>query len=433
MSLVAGDRVICGENSTALLSLEDNSSILLQENSELEFTRLKTLGGGKRKSMNARLKVNQWRMNMTANPAHIPDSSYEILTVSANSAVRGTGFRIGVEKESSRTEVLDGLVSVGNAWGNVDVPKNFGTVAKKDSPPIRQVELLSAPDLDSFPTLIRYLPTVVALNSLAQAHGYRVQVARDAAFTDIRLDRIVREKLMIDQKLEDGKYYLRVRGVDANGLEGNNAEKIFRIDARPETPMARTPLSDRVLHVGDVDFSWAAVEGVSSYLLELARDADFTQLQKKESLPGTDTTLEIREPGNYYYRLSSVTADGRQGPPGKAVQIRVLPVPAVPEPEPPAVEGDKLRLAWQKVEGIASYQIQLAADPDFHELVADIRTTKPWIQIHRPPGGYYYFRLRSIDTEGYEGGFGTPRRFEVEPGSYLPVILFVLASALLLL
>ena len=433
MSLVAGDKLVSGANSTVLLSLEDKSSILLQENSELEFTRLQTLGAGAHKSMNTRLRVNRGRMNMTANPDHVPDSSYEILTVSANSAVRGTGFRIGVEKDSSRTEVLDGVVSVGNALGNVTVPKNFGTVAKKDSPPLKPVQLLPAPDLSSFPELIRYLPTVVNLNSLEQAQGYRVQIALDKAFMKIRLDRVVKNKLMIDQHLEDGEYWLRVRGVDAHGLEGNNARMAFRIDARPEAPMVREPLSDQVLHVGAVNFSWAEVEDVSSYLFELARDADFTQIQKKESLRGTDLTLEIGEPGDYYYRLSSVTADGRQGPPGRAVKIRVLPVPAVPEPKPPAVEGDELRLAWQKVEGIASYQVQLAADPDFQELVADVKTTEPWIQIHRPPGGFYYFRLRSIDPEGYEGAFGTPQRFEVEPGSYLPLILFAVASALLLL
>lgn len=433
MSLVAGDRVITGEKSTALFSLEDKSSILLQEQSELEFTRIRVLGGESHKSMDAKLHVRRGRMNMNANPSHVPDSVFEITTASASSAVRGTNFRIGIEKESTRTEVLDGLVNVGNTFGNVDVPKNFGTVAQKDGPPIKPVKLLPPPDLEKFPSVIGYLPTVVPLDSLAQAQSYRVQIATDQNFLEIRLDRVIKGRLMVDHQFEDAAYYVRVRGVDANGLEGNNAIKAFRIDARPEAPMVRAPLSGQVLHAGSVAFSWAEVEDVDSYLFELARDEEFTAVLEKQTLDDTDISVEIADPGTYFFRLSSIISQGRQGPPGKAVEIRVLPVPAVPEPQPPSVEGGKLRLAWQKVDGVASYQLQLATDADFQNLIVDTKTNDPEIQVPRPPSGYYHFRLRSIDVEGYEGRFSTPQRFEVEPESYLPLIIFTAVSILLLL
>ncbi len=433
MALSAGDRVITGEKSTVLFSLEDKSSILLQEQSELEFTRLKTLGGGSHKSMDVRLNAHHGRLNMHANPLHVPDSRYEILTVSANSAIRGTNFRIGIEKESSRTEVLDGLVSVGNAYGSVDVPTNFGTVAQKGSPPREPVKLLSAPNLDKFPALVKYLPTVVPLNTLEHAQRYRVQIAQDQDFLEIQLDRVVKGQLMLDQRLADGAYYVRVRGVDANGLEGNNAVRKFRIDARPEAPMVRRPLSDTVLHTGSVKFSWAEVDAVDAYLFEIAHDAAFTDLLEQKPVAGTDAEVDFKEAGDYFYRLSSVTAAGRQGPPGKAIKIRILPVPAVPEPKPPAVEGDKLRLSWQKVDGVASYHVQLARDADFQDLIVDEKTADPWMQLQRPASGYYYFRLRSVDTEGYVGSFSTPQRFEVEPGSYLPLVLFTAISVLLML
>ncbi len=433
MALSAGDRVITGEKATALFSLEDKSSILLQEQSELEFTRLKTLGGGSSKSMDASLNVHRGRLNMHANPRHVPDSRYEIMTVSANSAVRGTNFRIGIEKESSRTEVLDGMVNVGNAYGSVNVPANFGTVAQKDSPPRKPVKLLPAPNLDKFPALVRYLPTVVPLNTLEHAQRYRVQIAQDQDFLEMQLDRVVKGQLMLDQRLADGVYYVRVRGVDANGLEGNNADRKFRIDARPEAPMVRRPLSDTVLHAGPVAFSWAEVDAVERYVFEIASDADFTDLLEQKVLSGTDIEVDLKEAGDYFYRLSSVTAAGRQGPPGKAVEIKILPVPAVPEPKAPAVEGDQLRLAWQQVDGVASYHVQLARDADFRDLIVDEKTADPWMQVQRPPSGYYYFRLQSVDTEGYVGSFSTPQRFEVEPESYLPLVLFTVISVLLML
>lgn len=433
MVLSAGDRVITGEKATVLFSLEDESRILLQELSELEFTRLKTLGGGSRKSLDASLKAHRGRLNMHANPRHVPDNRYEILTVSANSAVRGTNFRIGIERESSRTEVLDGMVSVGNDYGNVNVPTNFGTVAQKGSPPRKPVKLLPRPNLDKFPALVRYLPKVVPLNTLEHAQRYRVQIAQDKAFLDLQLDRVVKGQFMLDQRLPDGAYYVRVRGVDANGLEGNNAIKTFRIDARPEAPMVRQPLSDTALHAGTVVFSWANVDDVKKYVFEIAHDTEFSDLLERKVLSGTDIEVDLKEARDYFYRLSSVNAAGRQGPPGKATKIRILPIPAVPEPKAPAVEGNQLRLAWQQVDGVASYHVQLARDADFQDLIVDEKTADPWVQVRRPPSGYYYFRLRSIDTEGYVGSFSTPQRFEVEPESYLPLALFTVISVLLML
>ncbi len=433
MSLAAGDRVITGEKSTALFFLEDRSSILLQEQSELEFTRLTALGAKSNKSMDAKLKMRRGRMKMHANPSRIPDSRFEIITTSANSAVRGTNFRIGIEQDSSRTEVLDGLVSVGNAYGNVDVPGNFGTVVQKDSPPLQPIKLLAPPDLEAFPSLIRYLPAVIPLSSLEQAQSYRVQVAEDPDFQKIKLDRVVKNRLMLDHHLEDGAYFVRVRGVDGNGLEGKNASKAFRVEARPEAPMVREPLSDKVLHVGSVKFSWAEVKDVKTYLFELASDAEFTDMLEQRSLADTDTSVEFTDAGEYFFRLSSVTAEGRKGPPGKAAKIPILPVPAAPQAKPPAVEGDHLRLALQEVDGVARYHLQLASDADFQDLIVDEKTTEPWVQVPRPPSGYYYFRVQSIDAEGYVGSFSTPQRFEVEPESYLPLVLFVLGSVLLLL
>lgn len=428
--LSVGDRVATGNNSTALLTLEDGSVIFMQEQSELEFTRLRKLGG--RKSLDTSLYVGKGGLKMNANPSHYPDSSYEIQTATANSAVRGTGFRIGVEEQSSRTEVLEGLVSVGNALGKVDVPKNFGTVVEKDTPPRKPVKLLDAPDLSVFPRRVRYLPTVVKLDTPPGAAGYHLQVAKDVAFVEVVLERKLKERFMIDQALPDGNYHVRVRAVDRQGLEGKNAQTEFQLDARPEPPIVRKPLPGTVLHAGEVLFSWADVEGVDRYLFELGADKHFSAVEVSKELPGTGIKLPLAE-GTWYFRLTSITPEGKKGPPGHPVEIEVLPVPPAPRPKPPVTEDGKLVLAWQNVDGIAAYNIQVAADKDFQDLIADKTVNEPALVLPRPPSGYYYLRLRSIDAEGYEGSFGTPQRFEVEPESYWPLAIFGIITTLLLL
>ncbi len=430
VALSAGDKVVTGSNSTALIALDDDSVILMQEQSELEFTRLRRLGGGR--SLDAGVFVGKGGLKMDANPSHYPDNNYHIRTAAANTAVRGTGFRIGVEKDSSRTEVLKGLVSVGNALGKVDVPENFGTVVTRDAPPVKPVKLLAAPDLSVLPSRIRYLPAVIKLDGPAGARGYHVQVARDAEFMKIVLDRKIKERFMIDQALPDGSYHVRIRAMDRNGLEGKDANTTFLVDARPEPPIVRKPLPGTVLHAGDLEFSWAQVEDVESYLFELSGDQDFGHAKVSQIVRGTDISLSVDQ-GTWYFRVTSIADDGRKGPPGHSLKIEVLPVPPVPQAKPPATEEGKLILAWQAVNGVASYHLQIASDRDFQNLVVDEKTSKASLALPRPPSGYYYFRLGSIDEEGYEGGFGAPQRFEVKPESYWPLAIFGIAAVLLLL
>ncbi len=430
MALSVGDHVMTGGNSTVLISLEDGSVILMQEQSELEFTRLRKLGGGE--NLDAGLYVRKGAMKMDANPSHHPDNSYEIQTVAANSAVRGTHFRIGVDGAASRTEVLQGLVSVGNDLGSVDVPENFGTVVEKDAPPVKPVQLLDAPDLDVVPSLVRYLPTVVRLDTPPGAAGYHIQIATDDEFLQLVLDRKVKNRFMIDQALADGSYHVRVRALDARGLEGRDAVTRLTVDARPQAPLVRQPLPGKVLHAGDLVFSWAEVEAADKYRFELAADEAFRDVRTERMVDGTRITLPVSE-GSWYFRLTSVTSEGRAGPPGRTVKIDVLPVPPVPQPKPPATEEGKLVLAWQAVEGVASYHVQVAADRDFQELLVDESTSTPVLKVPRPPSGFYYFRLRSVDAEGYQGAFGPAQRFEIKPDSYWPLAIMGIAVALLLL
>ena len=90
-------------------------------------------------------------------------------------------------------------------------------------------------------------------------------------------------------------------------------------------------------------------------------------------------------------------------------------------------------MAWQAVEGVASYNVQVATDRDFQNLVVNQTTSEASLEVPRLPSGFYFFRLRSVDAEGYQGSFGTPQRFEVKPDSYWPLAIFGVAAALLLL
>jgi hypothetical protein len=63
----------------------------------------------------------------------------------------------------------------------------------------------------------------------------------------------------------------------------------------------------------------------------------------------------------------------------------------------------------------------------------DKRTTEPQLTLPRPPSGPYYLRIRTIDSDGFPGPYGTAQRIQIPPASYWPYALFSLMVLILAL
>jgi len=70
--------------------------------------------------------------------------------------------------------------------------------------------------------------------------------------------------------LPDGRYVLRVRAIDAGGLEGVNAERAFTLKARPEPPFVSAPLSGHKVYGPEARLRWSASSSAQSYRLQLS-------------------------------------------------------------------------------------------------------------------------------------------------------------------
>lgn len=103
-------------------------------------------------------------------------------------------------------------------------------------PPGAPVKLLPPPDLSSTPSLYEQLPLVITLNPLEGAVAYRAQIASDQNFESLRTEFTTGKLPFRDGDIPDGDYWLRVRGIDVNGIEGYDAVIAFTLNARPEPP-----------------------------------------------------------------------------------------------------------------------------------------------------------------------------------------------------
>lgn len=324
----------------------------------------------------------------------------EVTTPTAVIGVRGTEYRVHAQASRSGTEVLEGKVraDVKDAEG-ADVPSGYGAAMEAGYSPA-VVALPPAPDLSGVPA--RFERPLVRFASPSQTTPVRVQVAADEKFERLVRDlRVGAGREVRIAGLEDGNWQVRVRRVDADGIEGYDAQRVFTLKARPEPPAAMGPRLAAKMPVGTVNLAWAENLEADHYRLQVAKDPAFTQtVQDSPTLKGAKTELQLAEAGIYHWRLASVRANGDQGPWGDPQMFELRPLP-----EPPqggvAADGKSLSLSWSG-RPQDKQQVELATDEAFSNVISRQELSQAqWVLPTPDVSGKVYFRYRAVEPDGY--------------------------------
>lgn len=423
MQLHSGDQVQTAADSNLLIRFADGSELLVSANSDLRMDSLSAYGTTG--MVDTRIRLQGGQVDTQVQPNRGPGSRYEIITPAAVAAVRGTNFRVSSEHDQpvTRSEVLEGKVGVSGAGATQLVPAGFGLVAKAGTPPEKPRPLLPAPDLATVETLQQRLPLNFAWAETPKASAYRFQIAADAGFKSLLADGTTPTHRAFWKDLPDGDYVLRVRAIDADGLEGLNATQAFRVDARPEPPLLIGLVEGIVVRDATPEFGWSTAPDAQGYHLQVARDTRFTELLIDEAALQVNryTPATPLEAGRYYWRMASIDAAGEQGPYSDAQGFEYKAIPDAPALEAPAISADELAFRWTSAGAGLRYHFQLAEDEFFREIVLERNVDEPQLVTRRPASRRYYFRVRAIDDSGYAGPFGGTQQIDVPPGSYWPL------------
>ena len=411
-SLPEGADLRTGEGN-ATVRLVDGTVLRLRASSRLqidESNRVPRAG-----TVRSGVRLQQGQIEVQAQPAAAGKPGFRVGTPQGVLGVRGTEFRVHAEdiSGSTRAEVLEGAVATDGTAAQPGqlVKAGFGVVVDRGGRVAPPVPLLPAPDLSQLPALQERPLLRFTLAALAGASAYRGQVARDATFEQLVADtRTAATELRIAD-LPDGDYVLRVRGEDANGLQGLNAEHRFRLKARPEPPLPSAP-APRAIFSGDrVEFAWTVNPDARSYRLQLSRSEDFSA--PAQDLRGqTERTLPLAglAPGSYFWRLASERSSTDQGPFGAVHRFELRPLP--PPPSPPQVGEQSIRLSWEGLPG-QTFEVQFARDAAFTALVLERKVNAPSLELDLPGSGRFFVRLRAHDRDGFVGPFTTPQQFDI--------------------
>lgn len=407
--LRSGDLVRTGEQASATLRFVDGSRLLLAPNSEVAIEQLLVYGRSAIPAMQLRLQKGSADSKVQKAPQRPPD--YELKTPSLNLGVRGTEFRVQLAEDgqTTRAEVLEGVV----AAHTTKVEAGFGVLASTSDPQPRLARLAATPDLSAVPPRLERIPLTLAWAAVPGASAYRAQVFAAGDFDRLLLDGRFTAPRASWADLPDGRYSLRVRTIDALGLEGLASDVNFVLKARPEPPFSRAPMADATIYGDSVDLAWTKPAHALGYRLQISSDEAFSApLLDRSDLGTTDTRVDL-PPGRYHWRLASIAAAADQGPFGDAQTFTVKPIPPAPPLSPPAIGADELQFRWAAAPGAARYQLQWASDAEFKQLLAEPQADRPELLLPRPPAGVYYLRVRSVDAAGYAGPFGSAQQVEI--------------------
>ncbi|HEY0094934.1 MAG TPA: FecR domain-containing protein, partial [Archangium sp.] len=229
--------------------------------------------------------------------AELRGEPVDVRMPAATVAARSKDLQVGVDaQQMSRVSVFDGQAEVSAQGQKVQVPKDHGTRVEKGKLPEKPRPLPEAPAWEGGVRSVRLLldgkgvDEELAWAPVKEAASYRVELARDERFNDrvhAETVRAAQEPLKsLARALAPGRYFARVRAVDAAGLVGKASAvrqvEVMRVKTErgsvgPQGLRGAYPLEFAVEGAESLDFRLdgaptthpVRVEGVGTHTLEL--------------------------------------------------------------------------------------------------------------------------------------------------------------------
>nr|WKF61136.1 hypothetical protein HUO10_005663 [Paraburkholderia busanensis] len=316
-TLGEGDHIRTGRDGFVSLELPDGSHVTIAHDADVDIARLRrtTLtGAGDRV-----LALRHGEVDSQVTHATRPDDRFQIRSPSVVAGVRGTRFKVAYDDDAYTTavEVLDGAVGVDPATldGHAAAPQpgvplqasaqlvkaSFGSITRAGDTIGAPVALLAAPALTQ-PARVQDGKTVAFdLVPDAEAHGYRVQIARDADQLDLVRDLRVGAPHADFGDLADGTYFVRIAAIDAHGLEG--LPQVYAFERRQ---LGLSASAAQRAGSRDYEFRWFVSRSTveTRFRFVLAASADLRQpIVDRTDLKGGQLVVSDLPPGVYYWTI----------------------------------------------------------------------------------------------------------------------------------
>jgi hypothetical protein len=226
------------------------------------------------------------------------------------------------------------------------------------------------------------------------AVAYIVEVAEEPTFARP----VVKERVAMNyyrwHAIARRDYYWRVRGVDAEGREGEVSAPLI-IEAEAKAAQLEAPAQNATLPAGTVTFKWKAPPVAKSFVLEIGKDERFDPILKRVEVGGEHVQSITLGGGTYVWRVRGTDAAGAALPAGEARKLVVLA-------EPPRVRA-KLEVAAEHVPvavpldlGAVRFELELSRESSFKK-ASRSQGRGPSHTLSLTEFGPWFYRVRATD------------------------------------
>jgi len=324
MEINIQSKIITEEQSTVILRFADESRLVIQQNSIVDFNILSAHGTSG--MVDTRMRLQQGRIESRVKPFKNKKSRFEITTPAAVASVRGTQFRVSMNPESLTmfSEVIEGKVAVASEGVTQIVPAGFGTKAVKGKPPESPKQLLPAVDLSQVVKVFNASPVNISWPPLIGAKSYHVQVAHSADFVKTFLDKYVSVPNFSWNTTEIGQFSLKVSGVSDSGSEGLSSVHQFSVINDLPVPKLVGPRNNSLVKKQNPVFQWLGHADAKSFQLQVSSSPNFDVVEFQVS--GNQQHYSVPKklkPGTYHWRVANKYHKGIVGKYSETYQFNI--------------------------------------------------------------------------------------------------------------
>jgi hypothetical protein len=309
-----GSSLKTGDLSALEIMLEDGTTFFLRQNTTLSFR--SSVKKGLIHTFK-KLFLQTGRAITRLKEATGKGSRFEIYTPSAVAAARGTEFRTSVDmRNTTRSEVLEGGITVEAMKKSVEVNEGEGTLVRQNEPPVQPRKLLAPPDLIELKPTYKLTPLTFNFERIEKAYNYRVMLAVDKDFKDVIKEGLIRpDETFRIQEVPDGEYFLSSRSIDSDGLEGIPSDVVsVNVRVNPLPPFIQSPEDSAEIKDNSVSFKWLKVRDAVRYHFQIADDKSFSGIVvDRNDIAQSNYQTDALGFKTYYYRVRSIADDGYEG------------------------------------------------------------------------------------------------------------------------
>jgi len=251
---------------------------------------------------------------------------------------------------------------------------------------------------------------IMRWNAASEAVSYHLQIATDSSFTTIIFDQnnILSASQTVNSLVNGTTHFWRVRARNSAG-EGawSTVWKFTTVFTKPIAPILLAPNDSATGIATSLSLSWNAVNGATSYRIQISLDTSFVNpvLDQSGIISSTFNAANLAANTKHFWRVNAANNAGTSDWSNVWNFTTALNPPLTPtlmSPNDNAVGISKdTTLTWDGVFNANSYRVQVSTDQTFASMIIDSTVRTASINVYGLMNNTkYYWRVNATNASG---------------------------------